>query len=551
MEMLPHCTVLARRPALDLLRLSFLTLAVLLVHGFHPWAEDGGLYVAGVEHLLDPTLFPGDRAFVAAPLRFSLFAPCVAAPVRLLHISLAGVLLGLYLFTTALMLWAALRLARRCFPGEAAAWSGVMLLAAWWTLPVAGTSLLLMDPYLTARSLSTPLTLLALDEVLQLGREPVSFPRAPALRCLLWLALLAAFHPLMAIYAAGFMIVLCLVLRKAPVWCYALLAGTVFVLGGALQGIAAAESAAVVAAIRSRYYWFLSQWQWFEWLGLPGPLLVLALLSHGSARSGNPCRRALCRSGILFGLLATAVSVVFAQEHDTAHAVARLQPLRSFLPIYALLPILLGGALSDSLPGLLARFLTRQGHPAPRAGLRLQRAELRLQRAGLRLQRAGLRLMVQACPWGIVAAFALMMFGVQRITFPASPHIEWPGRPNPNPWVEAFVWARGHTPETALFALDARYINTPGEDAQGFRALAHRSALPDFSKDGGQAANHPELAPAWERAATATADLSRLTDAQRKARLYDFGVDWIVLHADAVTALPCPYRNPTVKVCRL
>ena len=42
-------------------------------------------------------------------------------------------------------------------------------------------------------------------------------------------------------------------------------------------------------------------------------------------------------------------------------------------------------------------------------------------------------------------------------------------------------------------ALDAQYITKPGEDAQGFRAIAERSALPDYSKDGGVVTNKPEL----------------------------------------------------------
>ena len=55
--------------------LAALTLAVLLVHGFHPLAEDGGLYVAGVEWKLNPSLFPHFTEFVSEHLRFSVFAP--------------------------------------------------------------------------------------------------------------------------------------------------------------------------------------------------------------------------------------------------------------------------------------------------------------------------------------------------------------------------------------------------------------------------------------------------------------------------------------------
>ena len=78
METFPHCTVSARSAFVNLLRLGLLSFAVLLVHGFHPWAEDGGLYVAGVDCLLRPALFPKETAFVTEHLRFSVFAPLIA-----------------------------------------------------------------------------------------------------------------------------------------------------------------------------------------------------------------------------------------------------------------------------------------------------------------------------------------------------------------------------------------------------------------------------------------------------------------------------------------
>src|SRR6185437_5897287 len=55
--------------------LAMLTCAVLLIHGYHPLAEDGGLYVAGIEWKLNPSLFPHFTEFVSEHVRFSLFAP--------------------------------------------------------------------------------------------------------------------------------------------------------------------------------------------------------------------------------------------------------------------------------------------------------------------------------------------------------------------------------------------------------------------------------------------------------------------------------------------
>ena len=84
------------------------------------------------------------------------------------------------------------------------------------------------------------------------------------------------------------------------------------------------------------------------------------------------------------------------------------------------------------------------------------------------------------------------MICAERTTFPASRHLELPGAlvwkssgSKGNAWEQAFVWISRNTPKNAMFALDAEYITKPGEDAQGFRAIAERSVLPDYSKDGG------------------------------------------------------------------
>ena len=530
MEIPVHCTVSDHRRRTDVLRLALLTFAVPLVHGFHPWAEDGGLYVAGVELCLQPSLFPFDRAFVTAPAHYSLFAPAIACLIRLTHMPLGAMLLGLDLVSAALLLYAALRITRRCFPFQPQAqWVGVALLAAWWTLPIAGTSLLLMDPYLTARSISTPLTLLALDAILQ-WQEPLNpFPKPqqtarwfwllchpqPVLRCVALLAAIAIFHPLMAIHAALFCLVLALVVKRAPLWSFAFLGLACLIIVGSVQAASQAEPPAVQLAVQSRYYWFLSNWRWFEWLGLFGPLAVLFGISASTASRSAVApfpstTRVLCRSCLFLGLLSIVLAALFAQEHFTAHTAARLQPLRSFLPIYALLPLLLGGTLSKLCNG-----------------------------------RFGQRTLL----WSMILASAGAMFLVQRATFPQSPNIEWPGRPNPNSWAQAFVWIRQHTPANALFALDAHYINTAGEDAQSFRALALRSMVPDFSKDGGEAANFPKLAPAWLIGADATRNLSQLSDAERELRFSGFGVHWLILKSSARTGLVCPYRNETVMVC--
>jgi hypothetical protein len=512
-----------------------LALSTLLIHGYHPLAEDGGLYVAGVQLTLDPTLFPHYTVFVSEHLHFSIFAPTLAFAVRLTHLSLAWVLLLADILSLWLTVYAAKKILQRTIASEPAQLAGLCLLAAFWTLPIAGTSLLLMDPYVTARSLSTPLSLLAIAFALENWTTRVPHPRdsftiagwGAFLCCILCLVLAALFHPLMAAYAFAFVLVLRLTRLRQRHLAWALLTLAALALATVLDVLAPSETTALIAAEISRYYWFLSQWQWFELLGLAGPLAVLAALLSRFRKQSDPLSdtaATLCRASIAIGCIATLVVLLFAHESSRTHLVARLQPLRAFLPIYAIMTLLLGATLS----------------------------QLALE-ARQRLRSSTARTALASLPAIVLLALAATMFYVQRNTFPASQHLElpWLAQHNRNPWVRAFLWARDNTPRDALFALDAKYVNEDGEDAQTFRATALRSAVPDFSKDGGEAAITPSLAEQWQQGAAAQNNLSIETDAVRDARLSPLGVTWMVLHSTAPTAHPCPYDNGSIKVCRL
>src|SRR5208337_5331970 len=86
---------------------------------------------------------------------------------------------------------------------------------------------------------------------------------------------------------------------------------------------------------------------------------------------------------------------------------------------------------------------------------------------------------------------SLGMFYAQRQMYPATAHLELPGMKPGNDWVAAFDWVQKNTRTDSLFALDPHYMEIPGEDYHGFRALAERSALADVTKDGGMAARVP------------------------------------------------------------
>jgi hypothetical protein len=564
-----------------LLAVSLLTLFAFAIAGYHPFAEDGGVYAAGVEKLLNPSLFPTWTAFVTGHLRFSLFAPVVAGTAHLTQVSLGWMLLLLHLLSIWSTLFAAWLLATRLTPSQHARLAAVSLLACWLTLPIAGTSLMLMDPYLTARGFTTPLALLALtwaldaltllpltetsrpsersEEPLYLVRSfrfyPETFkarfqlhwaspafdpaiaaaiplfrsvqvmpqPRLPgdfsseALRlpsrqvvswlpCVATLLLAVIFHPLMGGYALA--AVLCLAAVHTRKMTFPLiLSALALALASILQALAPPETPSYLSVALTRYYWFLSQWQWYELFGLIAPLLILCALR----KRGTVANRLLAETALLLGAIAFATALLFAHESYATHLVARLQPLRAFQIVYELMILLLGAWLG-------ANFLSSR-------------------------------------PWRwtlFLLALGTPLFVAERFTFPASAHIEWPNAAQANPWQQAFTWIRDNTPTQALFALDAHYI-TQGrhEDAQCFRAIAQRSALPDYSKDGGEASINPALTPAWDLGQTAQANLESEPDSLREAKLKPLGVTWIILESSSSTAFTCPYRNHTVKVCRL
>ncbi len=208
------------------------------------------------------------------------------------------------------------------------------------------------------------------------------------------------------------------------------------------------------------------------------------------------------------------VALLFARSELATHSVARLQPLRVFQLVYVVMILVVGATLAE-------RFLQRS-----------------------------------AARW--VVAFSLLagvMVLVERQTYPESGRLELQGviqssRPK-NSWEQAFVWISRNTPKDALFALDSHYINLRGEDAQGFRAIAERSVLPDYSKDGGVVANKPALTDEWMQGQATQEDLNTETDAKRIGVLRPLGVGWVVLDRGAATGFRCDYANSVVKVCRL
>jgi hypothetical protein len=509
-----------------------LTLLAFAVHGYHPYAEDGGIYLPEIKRLLRPEMYPQGAEFVVGHLRFSIFAPLMAGLVRWSHLQVETVLLLVHLASFWTTLFAAWLLAARCYESREERWGAVALLAVWITLPVAGTSLMLMDPYVTARSFSTPCALLALVGALEFLRPrdgaaglrerwSAAQGRGMALCCVA-LAGATAMHPLMGAYAFGCVVVLGCAMspsRQVRMWGTMALCCAAMAVAGALQMSGVPESKAYYSVVMTRYYWFLSEWHWYELAGLMAPLAIVAMSGFGRRtvshlEGEDAARLGLARMAVVSGVTALTAAAVFARAGLVTHSVARLQPLRVFQLVYVVMILAVGAALGERV-----------------------------------LQRSAMR-------W--VGAFSLLagvMVFVERQTYPESAHLELPGAMRwnapENPWEQAFVWISRNTPKDALFALDAHYITLQGEDAQGFRAIAERSVLPDYSKDGGVVANKPLLTEEWMQGLAAQSRLSTENDAARMEALRPLGVGWVVLARGAETGFRCDYANGVVKVCRL
>ena len=492
-----------------------LTAFAVVVEGYHPYAEDGGVYVEGIKRVLDPSVYPHDLGFVQEHLRFSLFAPMMASLVRISHLDVPSVVLLVHIVSIWLTLFAAWQLVAQCYVSREARCGAVALLAVWLGLPVAGTALVVMDPYLTARSLTMPCTLLAWVGMLDAasGKETGERLRGILLCCgsLLFAGLL---HPLMTGYALGSVLVLaCFLLTASRNACVrgvaALCLGAIAMAAGVLLA-SPVETPEYVRVVMTRPYWFLFQWQWYEQFGLIAPLIILEMVALKRLNDVEATKIALARMAVTSGMMAIIVAVVFARPGLSSHAVARLQPLRLFQLVYVVMILVIGATLGQRL-----------------------------------LQRRARR-------W--IAAFALLsgvMVYAERQIFPNSVHLELPWNAPANPWEQAFLWISRNTPKDALFALDASYISQPDEDAQSFRAIAERSMLPDYSKDGGVASIAPELSSAWTLGQTALTELRTETDAVRMEVLKPMGVTWVLLRVGDSTQLRCDYRNVAVKVCRL
>ena len=494
---------------------SALAVIALFIGGYHPYVEDGGAYLPGIIKILHPDLYPAWTGFVTAQSRFSQFAPIMADLVRSTGLGMMAFVFVVYVASVWTTIYAAWMIMERCYERLEARLSGVSILALCLTMPIAGTALILLDPYVTARSFSTPCSLLAIGGAIgvisdfkqngRTGRNSIAL-------VIVTLVVAAIMHPLMAAYGAGcVLLVVCssIASLRARMIAFGSVALLAFVVAMLLYLLSPAQADGYMQVARTRDYWFLSNWQWYELLGLAFPLLILVVIARRHRGNSDPAGW-LAQMAIAAGTIALIVATVFVRKSSPTYIVAMLQPLRVFLLVYVVLVLLLGAELGERL---------------------LKRSRWR---------------------WSLLyLVLGSLMFVVQIATFPHSRHLEFPWSAPQNDWERGFLWIRNNTPKDTLFAVDANYIASDRDDTQNFRAIAERSVLPDYTKDGGIAAIEPDLTAEWWYAQSIQAGLANEPDAQRQAKLDTARIGWLVLPYDAATGFSCPYQNSSMKVCSI
>src|ERR1700680_2583218 len=242
----------------QLLLLLLLTLGALLVHGYHPWAEDAEIYLPGVEKILHSELFPFGAEFFQSHASLTLFPNLLAALVRATHLPLEQVLFFVHLASIFLLLLACWELSGKCFPDPRARWAGVGLVAALLTLPLAGTALYIMDQYVNPRNLAAFASIFSIVRILD----------KKYVQAALFLICAAAIHPFMSVFPMFYSVVL-IAMEKLDLR----FAGFASLLPFGITFEPPSKAYHEVALLHPSHY--LLRWQWYEWLGIIGPLIVL------------------------------------------------------------------------------------------------------------------------------------------------------------------------------------------------------------------------------------------------------------------------------------
>ena len=486
------------------LLITFLGFAVM---GYHPGIEDDGIYLTAIKSDLNPSLFPYDSPFFRIQMQATVFDGWMAHFVKATHVPLPWAELLWQFISLFVILWACQRIAEQLFKEASAQWAGVALIAALFTLPVAGTALYMVDQHLHPRTISTALIMLAISRIMA-GRRWQAAP-------LLLLAFL--FHPIMAAFGISFCFFLSMaMLEPVPQWLQGWSGFRRFAMRS--TGAAAFMPLGWIfdppnpiwrKALDTRTYYYLYKWHWYEWMGALVPLILFWLLWRVAHKRGETLLARFSLAIFVYGVFQQALAMIVLAPSSLVR-ITPLQPMRYLHILYVFL-MLIGGCL-------LGKYLLK----------------------------------ASVWRWAVfLLAINLSMFAWQRSMFGGTRHLELPGDTPTNPWLQAFDWIRNNTPADAYFALNPRYLEAPGEDYHSFRALAERSQLADAVKDTAVVTQVPELASDWDRQVEAQAGWAGFQAADFERLKREYGVNWVLVGLPQAAGLDCRWHNEALAVCEI
>jgi hypothetical protein len=486
--------------------LALLTLFAFVLEGYHPGAEDDGVYLSAIKRDLNPALYPYNSKFITLQMQATVFDKTVAASVRLTHLPLEYVCLLWQLVCIFLLLAGCWRIAGHCYASLRARVAGALTVCCLLPLSVAGTALYIFDEHLHPRSIATVAILFAIS----------ALQRQRTARAALLLLIALLFHPLMALFGVSFCILYAVVEARALAQVDAMAPSGTLVRAAALPvawlpvpWFFAPSTPAWRLALLQHTYYTLTSWHWYEWLGaLAPPVLLLLLTRFARSRSNEPLFH-LAATAALFSTVQLALAMLMLLPPGVQR-LTPLQPMRYLHLVFLLMFLLAGATLGEYV-----------------------------------LRTRVSRWLLVFLPLAAVNGWA------QRTRYPATPNLELPWQAPSGPWLQAFRWVRDNTPVDAVFALDPGYLALPGEDNHSFRALAERSSLADDLKDAAVVSQVPSLAETWLAQHQQQTGWSHWTRSEFVHLAQTSPVKWVLVAPAQARGLTCPYVNTAVSVCRL
>lgn len=490
-----------RRSALTIVLVA---LAAFVLQGYHPGAEDDGIYLSAIKKKLDMGLYPYNASFFMAQMKATIFDNFVAWVVRLTHLPVSYACLLLQILGIICLLAGCWRIAGYCFPSYRARVAGIVTVGCLLTLSVAGTAIYVSDEHLHPRLLATDAIVFAI----------AATQRRRGGQAVLLLLIAMLFHPIMGAFGVSF----CAMYWAVDAWMVrqhgkAMLEAEkgVKAYAGGIPGawLFAPITPAWHQALGEHSYYRLARWTWYEWLGALAPPLLLGLMTQAARRAGNRPLMRIAMTLTVFSTAQLAIGMAMLLPAGTERLYP-LQPMRYLHLTFLLMFLLAGAALGEYV-----------------------------------LRRHAARWLLVFVPLAGLNGYA------QRMRYPDTRNLEMPWDKPSSDWLRAFAWVKANTPRNAVFALDPEYLTLPGDDYHSFRALAERSSLVDDLKDAAEVTQVANLAPTWLLQHQDEDGWKNWTGSNFAQLARETPVRWVLVSPREGATLECPYRNASVWVCRI